>query len=88
VQLDGNGTIAQARIGITGASDIAWRPEAVEAALAGARPDDGSVKAAVATAADGVEMLADVHAPAEYRARVARNLVRRAVLTAAERARA
>jgi carbon-monoxide dehydrogenase medium subunit len=86
VQLDDNGSIAQARIGITGASDVAWRAEGVEAALAGVQPDGESVKAAAAGVVDGVEMLADVHAPAEYRARVTRNLVRRAVLKAAERA--
>ena len=57
VQLDDNGSIAQARIGITGASDVAWRAEGVEAALVGVQPDDASVKAAAATVVDGVELL-------------------------------
>ncbi|HYI25256.1 MAG TPA: xanthine dehydrogenase family protein subunit M [Thermomicrobiales bacterium] len=86
VRLDDSGAIAEARIGITGASDVAWRPQSVESALVGATPDDATLRAAAASAIDGREMLADVHAPADYRARVTRNLVRRAVLTAASRA--
>ncbi len=86
VTLADDGTIAEARIGITGAADVAYRADSVESALAGVRPDDASVKAAAATAVDGRDLLEDVHAPASYRARVTRNLVRRAVLTAAARA--
>ncbi len=83
VHLDGDGAIASVRIGITGVADTAYRPQSVEQALIGVRPDNDAVRTAVATAVDGVEVLGDIHAPADYRARVARNLVRRAVLTAA-----
>jgi len=87
VTLDGNGAAALVRIGITGAGDVAYRATSVETALAGKTLDTETVKAAADTAVDGIEVLADVHAPAEYRARVTKNLVRRAVLTAAGRAR-
>ncbi len=88
VTLAADGTIASAKVGITGAADVAYRASSVEAALAGTTPDDASVKAAAATATSGRDLLEDVHAPATYRERVTRNLVRRAVLTAASRARA
>ncbi len=74
-----DGTLATLRIGITGSSDVAYRAHDVENALIGTAPDADSIRAAAATATDGVEMLADKHAPAAYRARVTRNLTRRAI---------
>jgi aerobic carbon-monoxide dehydrogenase medium subunit len=88
VTLDADGVVSAARIGITGAGDVAYRPLAVESALIGSTPDEASVKAAVESAVDGIELLSDIHAPADYRARVTKNLTRRAVLKAVERARA
>ena len=79
-------TIASAHIGITGVADHAYRPAAVESALAGCAIDADSIAAACATAADGVDTLADIHASARYRDNLARVLTRRAVLRAAERA--
>lgn len=73
------GAIETLRIGITGASDIAYRPTATEDALLGATPDADAIKAAAALATDGVDILGDQHAPADYRARVTQNLVRRAI---------
>lgn len=86
VILDG-GAIASARVGITGVSDRAYRPQAVETALAGCAPDEQAVADACQNATEGVEALADVHASARYRENLARVLTRRAVLAAAERAR-
>jgi carbon-monoxide dehydrogenase medium subunit len=86
ITLDEAGAVAAARIGITGAGDVAYRPESVEQALIGIAPVDEAVKQAAETAVDGIELLADIHAPADYRARVTKNLVRRAVLKAAARA--
>lgn len=74
-----NGAIQEIRIGITGATDVAYRATGVEDALRGLTPDAEAIKAAAAHANDGVEMLADKHAPADYRARVTRNLTRRAI---------
>ncbi len=76
---DDGGTISDIRVGITGASDTAWRATSVEDALRGTSPDAAAIKAAAASATEGVEMLEDKHAPADYRARVTRNLVRRAI---------
>ena len=74
-----DGAIAEIRVGITGASDIAYRATGVEDALRGTTPDAEAIKAASAHATDGVEMLDDKHAPADYRGRVTRNLTRRAI---------
>lgn len=87
VTLNDDDTIKEARIGITGASDMAWRATAAEQALAGSAIDEATIKSAADLAIDGQEMLEDIHAPASYRERVTRNLVRRAVLAAANRAR-
>jgi aerobic carbon-monoxide dehydrogenase medium subunit len=79
VTRDDGGTIEDIRVGITGASDIGWRATATEHALRGTSPDAAAIKAAASSATDGVEVLEDKHAPAAYRARVTRNLVRRAI---------
>ena len=76
---DGSGAIGDIRVGITGASDTAWRASGVEDTLRGTSPDVAAIVTAAATATDGVEMLDDKHGPADYRARVTRNLVRRAI---------
>ncbi|MGC4191124.1 MAG: xanthine dehydrogenase family protein subunit M [Thermomicrobiales bacterium] len=74
-----DGAVESLRIGITGASDIAYRPAATEDALVGTTPNADTIRAAAALATDGVDILGDQHAPAEYRARVTQNLVRRAI---------
>jgi carbon-monoxide dehydrogenase medium subunit len=86
VTLGEDGTIATARIGITGVADVAYRPASVEAALVGASTDKGTITSAAQTAVDGVEILGDVHAPADYRARVTRNLVGRTIERAVSKA--
>jgi carbon-monoxide dehydrogenase medium subunit len=87
VETAGDGTLSDLRVGITGAGDVAYRATAVEGALRGSTPDEATVKAAAEHAVDGVEVLGDVHAPVEYRGQVARNLTRRAILTASRHAR-
>ena len=83
-----NGSIASARIGVTGVGPKAYRPTAVEQALIGQPAQEEAVKAAVQTVADGIDVQGDIHASPEYRAHLARVLTRRAVLQAAQRARA
>lgn len=80
------GSIASARIGVTGVGTKAYRPTAVEQALVGKPVDEEAVKTAVQTVADGVDVQGDIHASPEYRAHLARVLTRRAVLEAAGRA--
>jgi aerobic carbon-monoxide dehydrogenase medium subunit len=82
-----NGSIASARIGVTGVGPKAYRPTAVEQALLGQPAQEEAVKAAVQTVADGIDVQGDIHASPEYRAHLARVLTRRAVLQAAQRAR-
>jgi carbon-monoxide dehydrogenase medium subunit len=81
------GSIASARIGVTGVGPKAYRPTAVERALVGKPAEEEAVKAAVQTVADGIDVQGDIHASPEYRAHLARVLTRRAVLQAASRAR-
>ena len=77
-----DGSISDIRVGITGASELAYRATDVETALLGITPDEATVKAAAANAIVGRDLLADSQASAEYRAKVVPNLVRRAILTA------
>jgi carbon-monoxide dehydrogenase medium subunit len=80
------GSIASARIGVTGVGPKAYRPTAVEQALVGKPAEEEAVKAAVQSVADGIDVQGDIHASPEYRAHLARVLTRRAVLQAAQRA--
>jgi aerobic carbon-monoxide dehydrogenase medium subunit len=86
VTLGSGGEIASARVGITGVASKAYRPSAVEQALAGAAATEDAVRSAAQSAPDGVDVQGDIHASPDYRAHLARVLVRRAVLAAAERA--
>jgi carbon-monoxide dehydrogenase medium subunit len=81
------GAISAARIGVTGVGPKAYRATAVEQALQGKSADEETVRAAVQTVADGIDVLGDIHASPDYRAHLARVLTRRVVLQAAERAR-
>ncbi|HEV2065857.1 MAG TPA: xanthine dehydrogenase family protein subunit M [Thermomicrobiales bacterium] len=88
VETAADGTVSDLRVGITGAGDVAYRATGVEDALRGSSLDQAAVRLAAEHAIDGVEVLGDVHAPVEYRGTVTKNLTRRAILTAFERARA
>ena len=80
-----SGSIASARIGVTGVGPKAYRPTAVEQAQLGKPAEEEAVKTAVQTVADGIDVQGDIHASPEYRAHLARVLTRRAVLQAAQR---
>jgi carbon-monoxide dehydrogenase medium subunit len=86
VTLGSDGACHDARIGITGAGTNAIRATAVEDALRGQRLDDATIRDAAELAGEGLDLLADLHASADYRLQVTRGLTRRAVTTAAERA--
>lgn len=77
-----DGTIGNIRVGITGATDTAFRATAVENALQGGSGDLETVKAAAKLATEGIDVLGDIHAPVDYRRRVTQNLTQRAILTA------
>jgi CO/xanthine dehydrogenase FAD-binding subunit len=67
-------------------TDFPIRLESVELALKGDRLDDAKVQAAVSQALTGIDALADLHASADYRRRVAINLAARAVTDARDHA--
>ncbi len=78
-----NGLIAEARIGLTNMGSTPVRASAVEAALAGATADAGSIAAAAEHAAEGTTAPSDLSAQSDYREHLARVLTRRAITTAA-----
>ena len=86
VTLDDSGACADIRIGVTGAGDHATRAATAEDALRGQPLTDQAIKAATDRADEGIDLLDDIHASADYRSRMVRGLARRAVLAAAERA--
>ncbi len=78
-----NGSITEARVGLTNMGSTPLRATATESALAGADASAAAVAAAAAHAADGTSPSADLHAGADYREHLARILTRRAVSAAA-----
>lgn len=71
-----------ASIGITGVSSKAYRPGAVESALAGAKLDEQTIASAAAHAADGIEANGDLFASADYRKHLAAVYTKRAIAAA------
>jgi len=78
-----NGSIGEARIGLTNMGTTPIRARATEAALAGVAAQEGAVAAAAEHAAEEAEPSSDLNAQADYREHLARVLTRRAVLAAA-----
>jgi aerobic carbon-monoxide dehydrogenase medium subunit len=78
-----NGSISEARVGLTNMGSTPVRAAATEAALAGAEATAGAVAAAAAHAAEGTSPSTDLHAGSDYREHLARVLTRRAVAAAA-----
>jgi carbon-monoxide dehydrogenase medium subunit len=74
------------RVAIGCVSGVPERATALEGRLAGAELTRENVHAAVAGLGDSLDPPADVHAPADYRRRLAEVVCERAVLAAAERA--
>ncbi len=70
-------------VGITGVSDVPYRASEVESALAGRALTADNIAAAAERAADGVDVLEDIHASEEYRSNLARVYTRRAIEGAA-----
>lgn len=78
-----NGTIAEARVGLTNMSSVPVRARAVEEALVGQPATAESVRAAAEHAAEGTNPTLDSNADIEYRRHLARVLTDRAVMSAA-----
>ena len=78
-----NGTITEARVGLTNMGTTPVRAAATEAALAGADASETAIASASAHAAEGTSPSSDLHAGSDYRQHLARVLTRRAVAAAA-----
>ena len=78
-----NGSIAEARIGLTNMGSTPIRATSTEQAMAGIAADLGAIKQAAQHAADGTDPSSDLNAAADYRQHLARVLTARAVATAA-----
>jgi aerobic carbon-monoxide dehydrogenase medium subunit len=76
-----NGTIEDARVGLTHMATVPLRATAVEQALAGATVD--AIASAAEAAAEGTSPSSDLNATTEYREHLARVLTRRALEAAA-----
>jgi aerobic carbon-monoxide dehydrogenase medium subunit len=86
VTLAGDGACSSASVVVTGASVKATRASGVEAALVGKKLDEATVAAAAANAANGLELLGDIHGSKAYRGQMTTVMARRAILMAASRA--
>ena len=84
VRLDG-GTIAEARIALSGMDQTPVRATAGEATLAGQAPSADLWVAAAADAVGALDPPADLHGTSEYRRHLAGVLIRRALVEAHER---
>jgi carbon-monoxide dehydrogenase medium subunit len=78
-----NGTVAEARIGLTNMGSVPVRATAAEAAAAGAQASREALQAAASQAADGTEPPSDLHGAPDYRRHLARVLTGRALAAAA-----
>jgi carbon-monoxide dehydrogenase medium subunit len=75
----GDRNISEARIGITGVGDVAYRATAVEKALIGSDGSAKAIGAAAVLATEGRAVNGDIHADAEYRTAMAAIYTRRAI---------
>jgi len=82
IELSDGGKCKRIVIGVGAATDTPIRLESAEQQLKSGVLDDAKVKAAIVEALAGIEPMADLHASAEYRRRVAATLATRAVADA------
>jgi carbon-monoxide dehydrogenase medium subunit len=87
VRLGADGACQDARVAVTGAGEHAARAAGVEQALVGKPLDDATISQAAASAANGLDLLSDTYASADFRAHLAQVYTQRALATAAQRAR-
>jgi carbon-monoxide dehydrogenase medium subunit len=78
-----NGTVAEARIGLTNMGSVPIRATAAEHAAAGADATRDALEAAAASADEGTEPPGDLHGAPDYRRHLARVLTGRALAVAA-----
>lgn len=81
------GKVEDVRVGVTGVGSVPYRATKVEERLLGRTVDARALAAAATAVAEGVELLFDLHASAEYRRELAAIYTRRSLERAAARAR-
>jgi xanthine dehydrogenase small subunit len=81
IRFDADGIVQEARLGFGGMAAIPARASKLEAALVGQRWSEDSVQAALPALAEDFTPIDDMRASAQYRLRVAGNLLRRFALT-------
>ncbi|MBV9041480.1 MAG: FAD binding domain-containing protein, partial [Acidimicrobiia bacterium] len=86
LRLDLSGTIAEARLALSGMDQTPVRASDAEATLVGQRPSDDLWAAASTDAVVGLEPPSDLHGGSAYRRHLASVLVRRALHEAHQRA--
>jgi carbon-monoxide dehydrogenase medium subunit len=86
VELGDDGACKRIAVAVGAVTDFPIRLDGAELALKGGKLDDAKVREAVTQALSGVEALADLHASAEYRKRVAVDLAAHAVTDARDEA--
>jgi carbon-monoxide dehydrogenase medium subunit len=85
VRLEG-GRVRSLGVGITGAGTQPVRATAVERALTGEAPTEEAISRAAGSAAEGIDLLGDIHGSVGYRAAMTRVFTRRAIQEAVRRA--
>jgi carbon-monoxide dehydrogenase medium subunit len=78
-----NGTVAEARVGLTNMGRVPVRARAAENAAAGAQASRDALRSAAASADEGSDPPADLHGASDYRRHLARVLTGRALAAAA-----
>ena len=86
ISLGNDGNCSAASVVITGAGSSATRASAVETVLVGKKLDEASVAGAASHAAEGLDLVEDIHGSKAYRSQMTSVMARRAILRAVERA--
>ncbi|MEH7111717.1 xanthine dehydrogenase family protein subunit M [Neobacillus niacini] len=87
IELNTDGTIADAKIALGGANSVPFIPEETEGFLIGKLPDDSILKEAAVLQLDELDPEGDIHGSKEYRRYLSGVLLERALYKAVERAR-
>ena len=86
ISLGNDGTCSAASVTITGAGTKTTRARAVEAALVGKKIDEAVATEAASHAAEGLDLIEDIHGSKAYRGKMTSVMAKRAILQAIERA--
>ncbi len=84
--LDGAGAVQKAGIALTNVGPTPIKCKAAEAALVGKKPDAATIAQAAQLASDAAQPSADLRGPVEYKRGLAKELTKRAIARAVERA--